>query len=155
MFKKYVSKMITQQDINDLCSAALYAGFSVNHEQIYFLEWNAGLETHIPLALPANYAAVYIFNWNGKYLKVGKANSKSHSRYKSHHYNPHSSKSNLSRSLMNSPDFETLFDDFEVGEWLKLNTTRYNILIPTELGKRFVHFVEAYFLLKCNPIFED
>jgi hypothetical protein len=56
---------------------------------------------------------------------------------------------------MNSPDFETLFDDFEVGEWLKLNTTRYNILIPTELGKRFVHFVEAYFLLKCNPIFED
>ena len=119
------------------------------------LVWNAGLQTHIPLVLPANSAAVYIFKWNDYYLKVGKVNSNSHARYQSHHYNPDSSRSNLSQSLLSDIEFQALLGDRYVGEWIKVNTTRYNILIPSSLGKNFVHFAEAFFILKCNPRFEN
>ena len=40
-------------------------------------------------------------------------------------------------------------------DWLIANTNRYNILIPEKYGKKFVHFVEAFFILKCDPIFEN
>jgi len=147
--------MITQQHIIELCNSAAYAGFNVNPNDLTLLQWNAGLQTHIPLALPANSAAVYIFKWNDNYLKVGKVNSKSNPRYKSHHYNPRSSGSNLSKSLLNDTEFQALLGDNNVGDWLKTNTTRFNILIPTILGKNFVHFAEAFFILKCNPRFEN
>jgi hypothetical protein len=147
--------MISQQDIIELCNSAANAGFNVNANALTLLVWNAGLQTHIPLVLPANSAAVYIFKWNDNYLKVGKVNSNSHARYQSHHYNPDSSRSNLSQSLLSDIEFQALLGDRYVGEWIKVNTTRYNILIPSSLGKNFVHFAEAFFILKCNPRFEN
>ena len=147
--------MISQQDIIELCNSAANAGFNVNANALKLLVWNAGLQTHIPLVLPANSAAVYIFKWNDNYLKVGKVNSNSHARYQSHHYNPDSSRSNLSQSLLSDIEFQALLGDRYVGEWIKVNTTRYNILIPSSLGKNFVHFAEAFFILKCNPRFEN
>lgn len=147
--------MITQQDINELCESAANAGFNVNPDRLTLLQWNAGLQTHIPLSLPANSAAVYIFKWNDNYLKVGKVNSNSNARYQSQHYNPDSSKSNLSKSLLSDTEFQTILGNGNVGEWLKANTTRFNIIIPSVLGKNFIHFAEAFFILKCNPIFEN
>ena len=147
--------MISQQDIIELCNSAANAGFNVNPNALTLHIWNAGLQTHIPLVLPANSAAVYIFKWNDNYLKVGKVNSNSHARYQSHHYNPDSSRSNLSQSLLSDIEFQALLGDRYVGEWIKVNTTRYNILIPSSLGKNFVHFAEAFFILKCNPRFEN
>ncbi len=147
--------MITRQDIIELCNSAANAGFNVNHNDLTLLRWNAGLQTHIPLALPANSAAIYIFKWNDNYLKVGKVNANSNARYQSQHYNPDSSRSNLSKSLLSDTEFQTLLGDGNVGEWLKSNTTRFNILIPSNLGKNFVHFAEAFFILKCNPKFEN
>ncbi len=147
--------MIRQQDIIDLCNSAASAGFNVNAEILTLLQWNAGLQTHIPFALPANTSAVYIFKWNNTYLKVGKVNSNSNARYLSQHYNPASSNSNLSKSLLNDTEFQALLGYGNVGQWLKTNTTRFNILIPSNLGKNFVHFAEAFFILKCNPRFEN
>lgn len=147
--------MIAQQDIIELCSSAANAGVNVNPNALTLLQWNAGLQTHIPLALPANSAAVYIFKWNDHYLKVGKVNSNSNARYQSQHYNPASSGSNLSKSLLSDTAFQALLGDSNVGEWIKANTTRFNILIPSNLGKNFVHFAEAFFILKCNPRFEN
>jgi hypothetical protein len=147
--------MITQQDIIELCNSAANAGFNVNPNVLTLLQWNAGLQTHIPSALPANSAAVYIFKWNDNYLKVGKVNANSNARYQSQHYNPDSSRSNLSKSLLSDTEFQALIGDGNVGEWLKANTTRFNILIPSNLGKNFVHFAEAFFILKCNPRFEN
>lgn len=147
--------MITQQDLSALCEAAQLAGFNVNLENLTLLQWNEGLQTHIPLALPVNTAAVYIFKWNNNYLKVGKVNANSNARYQSQHYNPLSSNSNLSKSLLSDTEFQALLGDGNVGQWLKTNTTRFNILIPSNLGKNLVHFAEAFFILKCNPRFEN
>jgi hypothetical protein len=146
--------MITQQDIHALCAAARQAGVALESENLELLQWNAG-KTHIPLALPANKAAVYIFKWNDIYLKVGKVNASSSPRYQSQHYNPDSSKSNLSRSLLSDAEFQPLIGNEIVGDWIKSNTIRFNVLIPSSLGKNFVHFTEAFFILKCNPRFEN
>ena len=145
--------MITEQDIIDLCHAARIAGLKVNPNELTILNWDAGLNTHIPLPLPLNSAAVYIFEWNKVYLKVGKVNS--NARYQSHHYNPNSSNSNLSKSLLSITEFQPLIGDSSIGDWIKMHTTRYNIIIPNNLGKNFVHFAEAFFILKCQPKFES
>jgi hypothetical protein len=147
--------MVTQQDLQLLVNASLSAGYTLEINDLRLLNWNAGIETHIPLQLPRGFAAVYIFKWNDSYLKVGKVNSKSNARYQSQHYNPDSSLSNLSKSLLKEPEFEALIGDMTPGKWLKENTSRFNIIIPSHLGKNFVHFVEAFFILKCNPRFEN
>ena len=121
--------MITQQDIIDLCNAASKAGFNVHPDSLTLLQWAAGLQTHIPLQLPANNAAVYIFKWNNNYLKVGKVNANSNARYQSQHYNPSSSKSNLSKSILNNIEFQELLGDGNAGEWLKINTTRVVLIL--------------------------
>ena len=147
--------MITEHDLQSLISAAESAGFQVNRNDLELLQWNSGIQTHVPLPLPINNAAVYIFKWNDRYLKIGKVNANSNARYQSQHYNPNSSNSNLSKSIMNEPEFVALLGDTLPGVWLKTNTTRFNIIIPANLGKNFVHFVEAFFILKCNPLFES
>lgn len=147
--------MITQKDILELCNAASYAGYSANPNNLILSRWDSGEQTHIPLKLPADNAAIYIFKWNDTYLKVGKVNPNSSARYQSQHYNPESSRSNLSKSLLDDPEFRNFFNDGNIGKWLKANTTRFNIVIPSSLGKNFVHFAEAFFILKCNPRFEN
>ncbi|MBK8368703.1 MAG: hypothetical protein IPL10_15190 [Bacteroidetes bacterium] len=77
--------MITQQDIQALCNSAIYAGFNGDANDIELIQWNLGIQNHIPLQLPANKAAVYIFKWNDTYLKVGKVNANSNARYQSQH----------------------------------------------------------------------
>lgn len=147
--------MITRQDLQLLVNASLSAGYTLDINDLDLLYWNAGIETHVPLKLNRGCAAVYIFKWSDSYLKVGKVNSKSNARYQSQHYNPYSSKSNLSKSLLNDPEFEVLLGEVTPGEWLKVNTARFNIIIPSHLGKNFVHFAEAFFILKCSPRFEN
>jgi len=146
--------VITIQDIQALCNAAGNAGLNVEPGSLELLQWNAGAE-HRPMALPSGKAAVYIFKWKDSYLKVGKVNAKSNARYQSQHYIPDSSRSNLSRSLLNDSEFQALIGNEECGRWIKANTVRFNILIPSSLGKNFVHFAEAFFILKCRPKFED
>jgi hypothetical protein len=147
--------MINKDDLKPLINAAILANFNVDYKSIQLEIWEAGIETHVPRNLPDEFAAVYIFKWNDRYLKVGKVNSNSNARYKSQHYNPNSSKSNLSKSLINHPEFQELIGEIPPEIWIKENTTRYNILIPTSLNCKFVTFAEAFFILKCNPIFED
>jgi len=147
--------MITRQDLQLLGKAAAKAGFIVNLNDLLLLQWAAGIQTHIPFALPQNTAAVYIFKWNGTYLKVGKVNSNSNARYQYHHYDPNSSRSNISKSILNDIEMMPIIGAIPPGVWIKENTTRFNILIPNSLGKNFVHFAEAFFILKCNPKYED
>jgi hypothetical protein len=147
--------MITEHDITDLCNAARITGLKVEPNEFSLLKWDAGLHTHIPLPLPPNSAAVYVFEWNKVYLKVGKVNSNSNARYQSHHYNPNSSNSNLAKSLLSNAEFQSLIDNGSIGDWIKMHTTRYNIIIPIKLGKNFVHFAEAFFILKYKPKFEN
>jgi hypothetical protein len=50
--------------------------------------------------------------------------------------------------------FRSVIGGGDCGEWIRNNTTRYNILIPVELGKPFLHFAEAFLILKLRPKFE-
>jgi hypothetical protein len=145
--------VIIQTDLNDLCQAASIAGFDVEASALSVEAWEAG-DRHSPTELPDGKAAVYVFVANGECLKVGKVNSKSRSRFRYQHYSAESSRSNLARSLMGDEVFQSMIGNSDCGEWIRKNTTRYNILIPVELGEAFVHFAEAFMILKLNPRFE-
>jgi hypothetical protein len=146
--------MITQNDIQSLVEAANCVGVGVPIGDLQLLRWNAGVG-HIPAPLPAGFSAVYIFKYDigNSYLKVGQAGPNSGPRYLSHHYHT-TAPSTLAKSIINDPAFFGLLNNFTPRDWLINNTSRYNILIPNIYGKHFVNFVEAFFILKCNPIFE-
>jgi hypothetical protein len=147
--------MITQNDISALVVSATQAGFNLSASDLQILQWDAGISSHIPIPLPLNMAAVYIFKWGDAYLKVGKVNSKSNARYQSQHYNPESSSSNLAKSILQDVELNKLIGNLNISQWMKANTTRFNILIPSWLGKNFVHFAEAFYILKCSPRYEN
>lgn len=146
--------MIVQNDLEDLIKAANLAGFNnVNITDLVLEHFENG-ENHVQQNLDANNAGIYIFKWNERYLKVGMDNSVSGKRFKVYHYNPNSTTSNLSRSLITEPEFQALIGDNHPGNWIRANTHRFNILIPKRLEKNFICFAEAFFILKCNPFFE-
>lgn len=147
-------------EINSVLSTAKIAGFDeYSHSNISIDIWGDENEEHIQKDLPQNAGAVYIFKYQDEYLKVGKVSSfTSNPRYKYQHYQPSSNGSTLARSLLNSDEFK--IDSKALKTWIKENTTRINIIIPHlendfERTKKFIHFVEAYFILKCNPKFEN
>ena len=146
--------MITQQDLKLLVTAAANTGYHVNIKDLVLLKWDAGIQSHIPQPLPKGFSAVYFFKWKDEFLKVGKAGLNTKPRYLSQHYYIYENGSTLSKSLSNDSKFSALIGDATPGEWLKINTTRFNILIPDTLSKNFVNFAEAFFILKCNPRFE-
>jgi len=147
--------MIDQQDIQKLIDAARLAGFvTVNKSDLKLEILPAGAETHRPHKLPLGYSAVYIFKYQEEYLKVGKANKNSKARFKSQHYHSGSSRSNLSLSLLKDESMNQIMGNTDPGAWIMENTTRFNILIPKDLGMNFVNFCEAFFILKCNPKYE-
>lgn len=147
--------MIKEKDLISLTRAAFQAGFVANTSELKLLILNAGIKTHRPTALEENYLAVYIFKYKDQYLKVGKASGlKNNDRYRSHHYIVKASTSNLAKSLITSKSFARLIGKSSPREWIIKNTTRYNILIPKIYGRKFVNFAEAFFILKCNPLFE-
>lgn len=147
--------MISQKDIDQLIQVSKSISFDVKKEDIFLVTWEAGEKSHIPTPLPKKMAAVYIFKWNDFYLKVGKVNSNSSARYQSQHYNENSSSSNLAKSLLSDEYFHSIVDCDNINFWLRRNTTRFNVLIPESYGKKFIHFVEAFFILKCDPKFEN
>jgi len=145
--------MITQGDLHNLVNAARLTGFNVNIDHLQLLHWPAGIGTHVPGPLPRGFSAVYIFVYNNQCFKVGQAGPNSSARYHSQHYNADSCNSNLSKSIRENADYAALVGQGNIGTWVKANTTRYNILIPVYYDSRFVNFAEAFFILKCNPLF--
>jgi hypothetical protein len=123
----------------------------------------AGIEIQIlqaphqsPSNLPAGKSAVYVFFLGDRCLKVGKAGPRSHARYASQHYNFASSKSNLSRSLMAARGSFGLdaVPDADVGEWIKSNTARVNLLLDASLGIFALTLLESFVQCRLKPLFE-
>jgi hypothetical protein len=146
--------MITHDDLNALSNAASCAGFEVSANDLELNTIYAGAY-HIQSPLPRGKAAIYIFKYFDEYLKVGKVNENSNARYQYQHYLTKNIKSCLAKSLLKDTEYSALLGDEDPGAWLRSNTERFNILIPVSLGKKFVHFAEAFFILRCNPRFED
>lgn len=101
------------------------------------------------------YMAVYTFNYNGTFLKIGKAGPKSKARFISQHYNPKSAMSTLAASILN--DIEMKYQgitESNVGDWIKRNCRRVDVLIPIEMGIFTLELIEAALHYKYEPKYE-
>jgi len=109
-----------------------------------------------PTALPAGKMAVYAFFLNARALKVGKVGPNSGPRYTSQHYNPNSSNSNLARSILAAPAKIGAADVHlsTIGDWIKRETDRVNLLVPQSLGDPMLSLLESFLHVRWKPIFE-
>lgn len=105
---------------------------------------------------PGGMPAVYAFFYQGRCLKCGQVGPNSGPRYTSQHYNQKSSSSNLAKTLVEKGHEIGLrtVAEAEIGGWIKANTARANVLLPTAIDKRTLNFVEAFFHLLWKPVFE-
>lgn len=88
---------------------------------------------------------------------MGKAGSKSNARYTSQHYQPDSAPSTLARSLLGAKaefGVPQAIDESSIGEWIKLNTYRINILLNSNAGVHALNLLEAFVQCKLDPRFE-
>ena len=109
-----------------------------------------------PRNLPTGMMAVYAFFLNGQTLKVGKVGPNSGPRYTSQHYNPESAKSNLARSILLNPARARVenVDSSNIGDWIRRNTDRVNLLTPATLGKPMLSLLESFLHVRWKPMFE-
>ena len=112
--------------------------------------------------LPVDMQAVYVFSLPDppyEVLKVGKVGPKSHARFTSHHYNPYSSISNLSKSLLG----DTVFwqginipppDSARIGDWIRQNVDRDNFFLPAQKGSYALALLEIFLQCRLHPAYE-
>ncbi len=109
-----------------------------------------------PTALPKDYIAAYGFWYSGEWLKIGIVGPNSNARYISQHYSPNSANSTLAKSLLNDaaimsqPDF----DQKLIGDWIKGNTHRVNILLNAAYGMTLLRLLEAFLHVRLKPRYE-
>ena len=136
-------------------TVAAIAGINIPDEALSVESFPA---PHIPPSLPNGKMTVYVFEWKGQCLKIGKVGAKSNARYTSQHYSASSSNSNLAKSLC-SPIAKIelgLLDISEsnVGAWIKSNTDRTNFLLDAEYGIPVLNLLESFLQCQLRPRFE-
>lgn len=109
---------------------------------------------HIPDNLPKNSMGIYMFYYNQRFLKIGKAGPNSNTRFKVNHYSPYRSNSNLALSLLNDEVIENVLNENNVGEWIKSNVQRIDLLFDDKVDILVLNFIESYLHLKYNPLYE-
>jgi hypothetical protein len=137
---------------SELVQVISLAGGNIRNDQIEIDNKNP---PHKPEGLRRHSMGVYMFEFNGIFLKIGKANSNSNARFLSQHYNINSSNSNLAKSIFNDNDFEKYnINENAIGEWIKNNIRRIDIFLDESLGMFVLNLVEAYLQLKFLPKYE-
>ena len=107
-----------------------------------------------PSKLPNGCAAVYSFICNGKFLKIGKANKKSHARFISHHYG-FNAPSTLAKSVCEDTQMQMLgINADNVKEWIKENTRRIDVIVTCENSEWATCLIEAIMHYKYMPRYE-
>lgn len=110
---------------------------------------------HTPQSLPIGMMGVYTFRYNGNFLKIGKAGSKSNARFLSQHYNPRSAQSTLAASILIDKNMKDKgITEDNVGEWIRNNCRRIDILLDVSLGIFALELVEAALHYKYEPVYE-
>ena len=109
-----------------------------------------------PSHLPPGKMAVYVFSDLQRTLKVGKVGTKSGARYVSQHYSPTSAKSTLAASLLKDREaiVEHHLTHATVGDWIKENTDRANLLVDTSCGMPALTLLEAFVQCRLRPVYE-
>ena len=145
--------MITNQEILDLCTTAEIAGYDLQPGMLQIEHLLPGMG-HQQGALPNGQMAVYCFFQGAQALKIGKANTGSNPRYQYQHYLPNSYGSVLAKSLLNDPQYLGQFNQNTVGDCIKNNVIRYNIVLSAQHHRNILHFIEAFLILKFEPKYE-
>ncbi|MDU2832404.1 MAG: hypothetical protein E7C05_07530 [Clostridium botulinum] len=110
---------------------------------------------HQPKSLPKQKMGVYTFWYNGKFIKIGKAGPKSNARFESQHYNPKSSKSNLAALILSDERMKDKdITENNIGDWIKNNCRRVDILLDWDLGIFSLELIEAALHYKYEPVYE-
>ena len=125
----------------------------VGSEDIEFLP-----APHAPRSLPIGRMAVYGFWFNGQWLKIGQAGPNSNARYTYQHYSD-SAGSTLLKSLRKDPEMRAiarLGDNVtsEWAEWIKRETSRANVLLPSTRSKSLLSLLESFLHVRLNPRYE-
>jgi hypothetical protein len=109
-----------------------------------------------PANLPRGKLAIYAFFHHGRCLKCGKAGPNSQARYTSQHYNPNSAPSTLANTLLVrcAEIGVSGLQRSTVGDWVRSNTSRVNLLFPSVVGSTSLAFYEAFLHLYWKQIFE-
>jgi hypothetical protein len=109
-----------------------------------------------PGRLPVGMMAVYGFWGDGVWLKIGKVGPNSHARYTTQHYRAGSARSTLAGSLVADPRMRTVagLDPVKAGDWIKANTHRVNILLPSSRDRALLSLLEAFLHLRLKPRYE-
>jgi len=110
---------------------------------------------HAPKGLPHGKMAIYTFQKDGEYLKIGKAGANSKARFQSQHYRSHLAKSNLAKSLLNDPDMAIYkLAESNVSDWIRISTRRVDILIDSDTNIFILNFLEAFLHCTFKPKYE-
>jgi hypothetical protein len=109
-----------------------------------------------PPRLPLGKIAVYGFWYGGEWMKIGMAGPNSNARYTSQHYHPGSAPSTLAASMLKDPEMagKITADNQPVGQWMKSNCSRVNILIDNSHGMLVLALLEAFLHLRLRPRYE-
>ena len=118
-----------------------------------------GIPHEQPKGKPSSKTGVYMF-YNPKegcFLKIGKVGLKSKARFCSQHYNfSIKTKSSLANSLLSDENMVRKYNlSIEnVGDWIKKNCRRIDILIDASLGPFANELIEASLHYRFNPKYE-
>jgi len=144
----------TQMLVVDFKKVAALAGIDISATALVV---ESAPAPHVPpSSLPKGKMAVYAFFCRGECLKVGKVGPKSQARYTSQHYIPHSSNSNLAKSLLAARTEMELLDlqDSEIGAWIQSNVDRFNFLLDARCGIAALTLLEVFLQCRLKPRFE-
>lgn len=110
---------------------------------------------HQPKTLPLQMMGIYTFCYNGAFLKIGKAGPNSNARFLSHHYNPRSARSTLAASILQDDRMQGIgINESNVGQWIRNNCRRVDILLDSDLGIFSLELIEASLHYKYEPAYE-
>jgi len=144
--------MIKIEEIKKFMEIAKYADVIISEDQLEIIDRGC---PHSPSGLLNGKMGIYIFELNGVCLKIGKAGEKSNARFRSQHYSPKRSQSNLSKSILNDSNMKNHgLNEHNIGDWIKNNTRRIDIFIDSELGIPVLNLLEAYLQCKFRPKYE-
>ncbi|QRM18388.1 hypothetical protein GBK02_02725 [Dechloromonas sp. TW-R-39-2] len=142
---------LTNAWLTDFLAAATLAGLQLTHADFHIEKLCA---SHTPTRLLKGHAAVYVFLFGDRCLKVGRAGENSNARYRSQHYTG-SAKSTLAGSLLKHeiPWLPTVQAN-QTREWICKNTSRINFLLKASHGPFPIGLLEAFLHCKLQPVFE-
>lgn len=144
--------MIEIEEIKKFIEIAKCADVIISEDQLKTIDRGC---PHSPSGLINGMMGIYIFELNDVCLKIGKAGKKSDARFRSQHYSPKSSQSNIAKSILNDPNMKNYgLSEENISDWIKNNTRKIDIFIDSELGIPVLNLLEAYLQCKFKPKYE-